>query len=80
LTFVADSRTFGVKSLILYVGWCILLVLSWPVALLALLLFPFVWLVSLPFRLLGMTFEAVLAFIGAVLFLPARLFGWRRAA
>jgi hypothetical protein len=69
-----------VKSLILFVGWCILLVLSWPVALLALLLFPFIWLISLPFRLLGMTFEAVLAFIGAVLFLPARLFGWRKAA
>ena len=69
-----------VKSLILFVGWCILLVLSWPVALLALLLFPFIWLVALPFRLLGMTFEAVLAFIGAVLFLPARLFGWRKTA
>ena len=68
------------KSLILFVGWCILLVLSWPVALLALLLFPFIWLVALPFRLLGMTFEAVLAFIGAVLFLPARLFGWRKTA
>lgn len=68
------------KTLILFVGWCILLVLSWPLALLALVLFPFIWLVALPFRLLGMTFEALLAFVRAVLFLPARLFGWRRAA
>ncbi|MDQ3413572.1 MAG: hypothetical protein M3480_01130 [Verrucomicrobiota bacterium] len=53
---------------------------TWPLALLALVLFPFVWLVALPFRLLGMTFEALLAFVRTVLFLPARLFGWRRAA
>ena len=68
------------KALILFVGWCILLVLSWPVALLALLLFPIVWLAALPFRLIGLTFEALLAFVSAVLFLPARLIGWRRTA
>ena len=68
------------RALILFVGWCILLVLSWPLALLALLLFPIVWLVALPFRLIGVTFEALLAFVRAVLLLPARLFGWRRAA
>jgi len=73
-------KDYGVKTLILFVGWCILLVVSWPLALLALILFPFVWLVALPFRLLGMTFEALLALVSAVLFLPARLFGWRRAA
>ena len=43
------------KVLILFVGWCILFVLSWPVALLALVLFPVVWLVSLPLRLIGIT-------------------------
>jgi hypothetical protein len=73
-------KDYGVKTLILFVGWCILLVVSWPLALLALILFPFVWLVALPFRLLGMTFEALLALVSAVLFLPARLFGWRRTA
>lgn len=67
------------KALILFVGWCILLVLSWPLALLALLLFPIVWLATLPFRLIGLTFEALFAFVRAVLFLPARLFGGRRA-
>lgn len=68
------------KALILFVGWCILLVLAWPVALLALLLFPIIWLLALPFRLIGLTFEALLAFVSAILFLPARLFGWRRTA
>ena len=66
--------------LIAFLGWCILLVLSWPLALLALILFPFVWLVMLPFRLVGMTFEALLALVRAILFLPARIFGWRRVA
>jgi hypothetical protein len=68
------------RFLILFVGWCILLVLCWPVALLALILFPLVWLLALPFRLLGMTLEALLALVRAVLFLPARLFGGRRLA
>jgi hypothetical protein len=69
-----------VKALILFVGWCILFVLCWPLALLALVLFPAVWLLTLPFRLIGITFEALLALVGAVLLLPARLLGWRRSA
>lgn len=68
------------KILITFLGWCILLVLSWPIALLVLVLFPFVWLVTLPFRLVGMTFEAIFALVRAILFLPARLFGWHRTA
>jgi hypothetical protein len=68
------------RFLILFVGWCILLVLCWPVALLALILFPLVWLLALPFRLLGMTLEALLALVRSVLFLPARLFSGRRLA
>jgi hypothetical protein len=66
------------KVLILFVGWCILFVLCWPVAVLALVLFPIVWLVSLPFRLVGITLSAAFALIGALLYLPARLLGWRR--
>jgi len=66
------------KALILFIGWCILFVLCWPVALLALVLLPIIWLLSLPFRLLGMTFEAVFALIRAVLFLPARILGGGR--
>ncbi|MGZ5453482.1 MAG: hypothetical protein ACXWF4_04120 [Candidatus Aminicenantales bacterium] len=53
--------------------WLILLVFCWPLALLALLLFPIVWLLLLPFRLLGITVTAVLDLFKAVITLPARL-------
>ena len=65
------------KVLMLFVGWCILFVLCWPVALLALILLPIVWLVSLPLRLIGITIGAIFALVRALLFLPARLLGWR---
>ena len=65
------------RMLILLVSWCILFMLCWPLALLALFLFPIVWLVSLPLRLIGITMEAVFALVRALLFLPARLLGWR---
>ncbi len=66
------------KALLLFVGWSILFVLCWPVALLALILFPIVWLISLPLRLIGITVGAVFALIRAALFLPANLLGWKR--
>ena len=66
------------KALVLFVGWCILFVLCWPLAVFALILFPLVWLLSLPLRLVGVTMEAVFALLRALLFLPARLLGWRR--
>ncbi|TDR47701.1 hypothetical protein DFR29_102361 [Tahibacter aquaticus] len=59
--------------------WLLLLVVCWPLALLALLLYPLVWLISLPFRLVGITLSAVFEFLRAVLFLPARLLGARPA-
>ena len=65
------------KSFITFIGWCILLVLCWPLALLALILWPIVWLLSLPFRLIGITFEALFAFLKTLLFLPARLLGYK---
>ena len=65
------------KVLLFFVGWCLLFVLSWPVALLALLLAPFVWLLSLPLQLIGITVGAVFALLRALLMLPARLLGWR---
>jgi hypothetical protein len=55
--------------------WLLLFVFCWPLALLALVLWPIVWLVSLPFRLIGITFEAVFALLKAVLMLPARVLG-----
>lgn len=65
------------KTLLLFVAWCVLFVLAWPVAVLALLLFPLVWLIALPFRLAGLVVEALFALLRAVLMLPARLLGHR---
>ena len=53
--------------------WCILLVLCWPLALLAILLYPVIWLLTLPFRLLGIAVEGVFRFVRAVILLPARI-------
>ncbi len=61
------------KTLIALLAWCLLLVLCWPLAILALVLWPLVWLLSLPFRLIGITFTALFAFLAALLMLPARL-------
>jgi uncharacterized membrane protein YgaE (UPF0421/DUF939 family) len=66
-----------VKALLLFVAWCILFILCWPLALLALALFPLVWLLSLPLRLIGITVGALFALLKAILFLPARLLGHR---
>ena len=57
--------------------WLILLVFCWPLALLALVLWPIVWLLTLPFRLLGIAVEGVFALLRALLFLPARVIGGR---
>jgi hypothetical protein len=56
----------------------ILFVLCWPVAILALVLWPLVWLIALPFRLVGLAVEGVFAFLRALLMLPARLLGGAR--
>ena len=55
--------------------WLLLLFLCWPIALLALLLYPLVWLVLLPFRLLGIGVEAVFELLRAIVLLPARILG-----
>ncbi len=65
------------KALLVIVGWSLLLVLCWPLAVLAIVLWPLVWLLSLPFRVIGITFEALFALLRTILFLPARLFGYR---
>ncbi len=59
--------------------WGILLVLCWPLALLAVLLYPLVWLLLLPFRLLGIAVDGALGLIRAVVMLPARVLGGPRA-
>jgi uncharacterized membrane protein YgaE (UPF0421/DUF939 family) len=53
--------------------WCILLVLCWPIALLALIAFPFIWLLLLPFRVLGIAVGGALALVTGLIMLPARV-------
>ena len=60
-----------------YLLWIILFVLCWPVALLALLLYPIVWLILLPFRLVGIVVDGVFQFLRALVRLPARVLGAR---
>ena len=59
--------------------WCLLLVLCWPLALLALVLYPIVWLLLLPFRIIGFAVEGVLGLIRSIVMLPARVVGGPRA-
>jgi hypothetical protein len=64
-----------VNLLALTIGWCILWVLCWPLALALLVLAPLLWLLSLPFRLVALCVDALFALVRSVLFLPARLLG-----
>ncbi|MCI0354048.1 MAG: hypothetical protein L0099_03270 [Acidobacteria bacterium] len=61
--------------MIKFLLWCILLVACWPLALLALVLYPLVWLLLLPFRLVGIAVEGVFELLRAIILLPARLLG-----
>lgn len=63
------------KTIGVFFIWCLLLVVCWPLALLALVLAPLVWLIALPFRLLGVCIEGTFALIKALVMLPARLVG-----
>jgi hypothetical protein len=66
--------------MIKFLLWCILLVLCWPLALLALALYPLIWLLLLPFRIVGIAVGGVLEFLRAVIMLPARALGGRSRA
>ncbi len=59
--------------MIKFLIWCILLVLCWPAALLALVLYPLVWLILVPFRLVGIAVDGVLELVRALILLPARI-------
>jgi hypothetical protein len=61
------------KSMIKFLLWCLLFFFCWPLALLALVLYPLVWLILLPFRLVGITVEGALELVAALIFLPVRL-------
>lgn len=65
------------KFLFAILLWALLFALCWPLALLFLVAWPVLWLLSIPFRIVGVVLEAMLALVKTILFLPARLLGWR---
>jgi len=67
------------RDMITFLLWLLLLVFAWPLALLALLLYPIVWLLLLPFRILGIAVDGVFALLKAIVLLPARVLGGPRA-
>jgi hypothetical protein len=68
------------KPMATFLLWCLLLVFCWPLALVALVLYPLIWLILLPFRILGIAVDGVLELVKAVILLPARLLGSRSRA
>jgi hypothetical protein len=68
-----DESVTEEADMVKFLLWCILLVLCWPLALLALVAFPFVWLLLLPLRLLGIAVGGALGLVSAVIFLPVRV-------
>jgi hypothetical protein len=64
--------------MIKFLLWLLLLVVCWPLAILALILWPFVWLLSLPFRLLGIAVDGVFGLLRGIIMLPARVLGGAR--
>lgn len=78
----ATSRAihYTVKTIILFLLWCVLFVLCWPLALAVLLVLPILWLLLIPFRVFAWAVEALLALIKGLLFLPARILGGRSVA
>lgn len=71
---IGETKTGG-RLMIKFLLWLILLVLCWPLALLGLILYPIVWLLALPFRLVGITVSAVFDLLRTIITLPARLLG-----
>jgi hypothetical protein len=63
------------QTMIKFLLWLLLLVVCWPLAILALVLWPFVWLLSIPFRLVGIAMEGVFSLLRALVTLPARVLG-----
>ena len=63
------------KFLLLLVAWCLLLAIAWPLALLVLLLWPIVWLLAIPFRVLGAVLDGMVALVRSLFMLAARLLG-----
>ncbi|MDF9833000.1 putative membrane protein [Ereboglobus sp. PH5-5] len=65
------------KLILTILLWCILWVLCWPLALLVLLVLPFIWLLSIPFKIFAVCLKSLLALLESLLLLPARMLGYR---
>ena len=63
-----------------FIAWIVLLIIAWPLAILALILYPIVWLIGLPFRLVGISVKGLLEFVKAIIMLPARVLRGPKAA
>ena len=61
------------RTFLAVILWCLLFVLCWPLAILMLVFFPLIWLLLLPFRIVGFTLEVIFKFIGAILLFPFRI-------
>lgn len=69
----ASPYTFLVKRMFTFLLWCLLFILCWPIAVAALLAYPIIWVLLLPFRIFGIAAHGVLAIIHAIIFLPVRV-------
>ena len=69
----------AMKLLVALIAWCILLAIAWPLAIVVLVLFPILWLLSIPLRIVGALLEGLVALLKAIFLLPARLLGHRPA-
>ena len=67
------------KLLVALIAWCILLAVAWPLAIVVLVLFPILWLLAIPFRIVGALLEGLVALVKTIFMLPARLLGYRPA-
>ena len=65
------------QFVLVVIVWCLLFVIAWPIAIALVFLLPLLWLLSIPFRIFGILLGSMLAFLKALLFLPARLLGYR---
>jgi hypothetical protein len=73
-------RIFVFPGVLTFLLWCLLLIISWPLALIALVAYPVVWVALIPFRLVGIAVGGILALIRSVVMLPARMLGRPRSA
>ena len=65
------------KGVMVVLLWCLLLVLCWPLAIVLLIAWPVLWLLSIPFRIVGAALHGLIALVAAIFLLPARLLGYR---